>query len=89
MSHNNESQSRSDSTNTGNTTANQGLKSLEEALKTITNPQTQLITVTLDENNFLLWKFQIETAIRGYGLQKFIDPTTTVPQQFITGQDNN
>lgn len=87
MSHNNDSLSRSDSTNTSNAAIHQASKSLEDALKLITKPQTQLITVTLVENNFLLWKFQIETTIRGYGLQKFTDSSTTVPQQFITGQE--
>lgn len=80
----NNNQSTTDSSNTSNRNHTQASKTLEESLKSIINPQTQLITVTLDENNFLLWKFQVETAIKGYGLEKFINSSTTIPQQLIT-----
>lgn len=87
MTGNNNNQSTTDSSNTTNTIHTQPSKTLEESLKSIINPQTQLITVTLDENNFLLWKFQVETAIRGYGLEKFISATTIVPEQLMTNSE--
>lgn len=83
-----EAQSRLDSTDVRDTTGNQTLKTLEKSLKSIVNPQTQLITVTLDDDNFLLWKFQIEMAIKGYGLQKFIDQATISPPQFVSSNDD-
>jgi hypothetical protein len=87
MTNTNDSPSFNNSSNAASTNTNSSTKSLEEALKSITKLHAQLITTTLDENNFLLWKFQVETAIRGYGLQKFIDPDIQAPAQFITGQD--
>lgn len=83
MAEDNNQVSRSSSSVQGNESTHSVLKQMEDSLKTIINPLTQLITVSLDENNFLLRKFQIETAIRGYGLQDFIDGTTSVPPKFI------
>lgn len=71
--------SRTNSSVQGNEGANSSLKLMEDSLKTIINPQSQLITASRDENSFMLWRFQIETTIRGYGLQDFIDGTTPTP----------
>lgn len=87
MAQDEDNQSREESTNIVNTTINQTSKTFEESLKSIINPQTQLITVTLDDSNFLLWKFQLEMAIKGYGLQKFIDPETKIPPQVAANQE--
>lgn len=87
MANGNSSQPGSDSATSQNTITDQNSKTLEESLKLIIKPQTQLVTVTLDESNFLLWKFQVEMAIKGYGLHKFIDPTMQAPPPLITDKN--
>ncbi|CAA0819588.1 Unknown protein, partial [Striga hermonthica] len=52
-------------------------------------PQSQLITLKLEDSNFLIWKQQILTAIRGYGLESFISATTSPPDRFITPEEGN
>ncbi|KAK6143275.1 hypothetical protein DH2020_023623 [Rehmannia glutinosa] len=47
-------------------------------------PQNQLVSVKLDETNFLIWKQQISTTIKWYGLEDFISGTTPAPAKFIT-----
>ena len=49
----------------------------------IINPKSQLITTLLDDTNFLLWKYQIDTAINGYGLEGYIDGTCTILARMI------
>lgn len=71
------------STSSANTGASQ-TSNAEQLIKTIISPQSQLITVHLDENNYLLWKFQVETAIEGYGLEGFVYGTTPIPPKFVT-----
>lgn len=53
-------------------------------MKTLINPQSQLITIHLNEDNYLLWKFQVETAIYGYGLEGFVLETLPIPSKFVT-----
>lgn len=36
----------------------------QDLMKAIIKPQSQLISIQLDESNYLLWKMQIETIIR-------------------------
>lgn len=50
---------------TDSVTARNNTHELIKAIK----PQTQHINITLDDDNFLLWRFQIETVIKGYGLE--------------------
>ncbi|RVW50500.1 Retrovirus-related Pol polyprotein from transposon TNT 1-94 [Vitis vinifera] len=45
------------------------------------------LSVKLDNKNFLIWKQQIVSAIRGYGLQKFVFSDDEVPVQFLTRED--
>ncbi|KAK6118072.1 hypothetical protein DH2020_048186 [Rehmannia glutinosa] len=47
--------------------------------------QAQLVTVKLNENNHLVWKQQVLAAIRGYGLEPFIDGTKKTPEPYLTG----
>lgn len=61
----------------------------ENISKIIISPQTQLIQTQLDETNYLLWKFQIQTAVRGYELEDYILGTKEVPQQFIINNEGN
>lgn len=50
-------------------------------------PMSKLVTVKLDDENFLTWKQQILFAIRGYGLEDYITKdVTVVPSQFITAE---
>lgn len=53
-------------------------------MKTVVSPQSQLINVHLEEDNYLLWKFQVETAIYGYGLEGFVLGTIATPPKFVT-----
>ena len=52
------------------------------------NPLNQLITVKLDDTNYLIWKHEVQTAIRGYGLEGFILGTQEVPPRLIQVQDD-
>lgn len=72
--------------NQNNTTQSQ--KNIEESLKTIITPQSQLITLQLDESNYILWKFQVENAIKGYGLEQFISNSSNAPPKFIMNDQN-
>ncbi|KAL5540169.1 hypothetical protein UlMin_007250 [Ulmus minor] len=47
----------------------------EDPMRSIINPLSQLITIKLEEDNFLIWKFQVENMILGYGLEDFIHGT--------------
>ena len=57
-------------------------------LRAITNPLGQLTTIKLEEDNFLLWKFQVENIILGYSLEEFIYGTCDVPPRLIAGEAN-
>lgn len=57
---------------------------VEKLVKTVISPQSQLITVHLNEDNYLLWKLQVETALQGYGLEGFIQGTLSIPPKCIT-----
>ncbi|KAL6350242.1 hypothetical protein AAG906_004187 [Vitis piasezkii] len=45
------------------------------------------LSVKLDNKNFLIWKQQIVSMIRGYGLQKFVFSDDEVLVQFLTRED--
>lgn len=47
---------------------------------------SKLVTVKLEDGNFLTWKQQVLIAIRGYGLEDFIIGDSTIPPQFIVGK---
>lgn len=51
------------------------------------NPLNQLIIAKLKDNNYLLWKDQVQTAIRGYGLEGFILGHQAVPHELIQVED--
>lgn len=50
----------------------------------IVSPQTRL-----DETNFLLWKLQVQTEVRGYGLEEYILGTKQIPEQCISNTERN
>ncbi|KAL3634153.1 hypothetical protein CASFOL_021207 [Castilleja foliolosa] len=47
-------------------------------------PQSQLISIKLTEANFLIWRTQILTAIKGYGLEDFISSHPKIPDLYNT-----
>lgn len=65
----------------------QALSFVHQHMKTVVNPQSQLITTHLEEDNYLLWKFQVETAICGYDLEDFVLDTLPIPPRFTTDKE--
>ena len=61
---------------------------LEEQYRPVTSPLAQLVTIKLEEDNYLLWKFQIENAILGYGLEDHVYGTDAAPPRLIQGNAN-
>lgn len=49
----------------------------------VIQPQIQLITVKLNDDNYLVWRQQVLTTIRGYGLEGFLDGSSIAPDRFI------
>ncbi|KAK6151768.1 hypothetical protein DH2020_014403 [Rehmannia glutinosa] len=49
----------------------------------IIQPQNQVITVKLTDNNYFLWKIQILTAVRGRGLLVFLTGKIQPPEKFL------
>lgn len=49
---------------------------------------SKLVTVKLEDGNFLTWKQQVLIAIRGYGLEDFIIGDSTIPPQLIVGESS-
>jgi len=64
------------------------LTTSEDLLRSITNRLSQIITIKLEEDNFLLWKFQLKNIIMGNGLEDFIHGTCDVPPRLIAGEAN-
>lgn len=46
-------------------TSNFDQAATENLIKIVISPQSQLVTAHLDEDNYLLWKVQVETAVSG------------------------
>lgn len=55
----------------------------------VVQPQNQLVTIKLNESNYLVWKHQILTAIKGYGLEAFITGSTAPPSRLIPGDSTD
>ncbi|KAK6135727.1 hypothetical protein DH2020_030507 [Rehmannia glutinosa] len=55
----------------------------------VIQPQSQLITVKLNESNFLVWKQQIWAAIRGYGLEGYLTGSVAAPEEYTAGKTAN
>lgn len=75
-------------TSSANSNASQGTVA-EQLIKTGISPQSQLITIQLDETNYLLWRLRVETAIQGYRLEGYVLETISIPPKFITDTTNN
>lgn len=48
---------------------------------------THFLMVKLDNNNFLIWKQQVFSAIKGYGLQRFDFGGGEIPKRFFSQED--
>lgn len=59
----------------------------QELLKAMIKPQSQLITIQLDETNYLLWKFQIKTTINGYAAEEYVLKTLITPSKYIVDNE--
>lgn len=55
----------------------------------IINPGNKINTVKLDEENFLLWKLQVVTVLRGHGLTKHIDEDADIPDKFLPSNETS
>ena len=51
------------------------------------NPLNQLITVKLDDTNYLIWKDEVQTAARSYDLEGFILGSQEVPPMLAQDED--
>ncbi|KAJ1381298.1 Gag-polypeptide of LTR copia-type [Sesbania bispinosa] len=51
--------------------------------QTFSNP----VSEKLDETNFLIWKFQVVSTIKGYKLQKYISGNGGMPRKFLSDED--
>lgn len=77
--------SSSTSTNSSNNTQNQATESVSVFQnKSLTSSLSQLCSVKLDRNNFLLWESSILPIIRGHKLERFILGSKPYPQQFLS-----
>ena len=48
---------------------------------------THSFSMKLDNNNFLIWKQQVVSAIKGYGLQRFVFFESAIPPRFLLKED--
>lgn len=49
--------------------------------------KSQIASIQLDENNFLLCKYQVETAIRWYGLEDFIKGAAAIQPKMTADKE--
>lgn len=61
---------------------------VEDSSKLVITCLNQLISIRLEESNFLLWRFQVENTNKGFGLEEFIYKTNQVPLKFLVGLNN-
>ena len=59
------------------------LTTTDESLRMVRSPLSQLIMIRLEDDNFLMWKYQIENVVRGYGLEGFLFGTEQVPPKMV------
>ncbi|KAK6162582.1 hypothetical protein DH2020_002423 [Rehmannia glutinosa] len=55
----------------------------------IIQPQNQVVTVKLNDSNYLLWKMQVLTAVKGCGLLGYLTGAIYAPTQFIVNTETN
>ncbi|KAM1416324.1 hypothetical protein ACFX2I_007886 [Malus domestica] len=62
-------------------TANQ-LQILQSLITNLISSVSNLVTVKLDDSNYLQWQFQLQLMLEGYGIMGFVDGTNVCPPQF-------
>jgi hypothetical protein len=50
-------------------------------------PKSQVVTTSLDEDNYVLWKYQVEIALKGYDLHDYVAGTKIIPPIMITDKE--
>ena len=48
---------------------------------------SNLVSVKLDQNNYVLWKYQITSILKAYSILGFVDGTQSCPAQFLTSSE--
>ena len=56
--------------------------------QSIINHGHQILTIRLSDTNYLLWRQQVTTAVRGYGLTEILLPTGPSPPATVNGLPN-
>lgn len=46
-----------------------------------------IVSIKLDEKNFLLWRQQVLATIKGHELQKYITKSCKIPKKFLSIED--
>jgi hypothetical protein len=65
------------------------LSSSYQAMNTISTPMillsniTNLVSVKLDQNNFMLWKFQITSTLKAYKLLDVVNGSYPCPEMYL------
>ncbi|KAK6135566.1 hypothetical protein DH2020_030674 [Rehmannia glutinosa] len=57
--------------------------------ETVIQPQSQLLTIKLGDNNYLIWKQQVWAAVNGYGLEGFLTGESTKPEKYTESTSGN
>lgn len=55
---------------------------------TLISPLNNSISVKLSDNNYLLWKQQVEAVVMGHGLEHHLADDQDIPLQFISEGEN-
>ncbi|KAK6158699.1 hypothetical protein DH2020_006013 [Rehmannia glutinosa] len=55
----------------------------------VIQPQNQVVTVKLNDSNYLLWKMQVLTVVKGCGLLGYLTGAISAPTQFIVNTETN
>lgn len=61
---------------------------IETTNQPLIKPKSHLNNVQLDENNFLLWKYQVEIAKNGYWLEGFIKGIIAIPHVMTADKES-
>ena len=48
---------------------------------------SNLVSVKLNQNNYVLWKYQITSILKAYNILGFVDGTQSSPAQFLTSNE--
>ncbi len=48
---------------------------------------SNLVSVKLDQSNYVLWKYQITSILKAYAILSFVDGTQLCPPQFVTNSE--